>query len=148
MAMLPFCGYHMGDYFGHWLKIGKQTSPDKLPKIFYINWFRKSPEEKWLWPGFGDNSRALKWIIERCAGTADAVASPIGYLPKQDGIDLRGLDIDAQSISQLLTADPEEWRQELPGIKEHLMTFGNHLPDEFWAEYARLEKRLNRAWHG
>ena len=145
MAMLPFCGYHMGDYFGHWLSIGKKTSTEKLPKLFYVNWFRKSPEGKWLWPGFGENSRVLQWIVERCEGKAGAVESPIGYLPRPEDLDLRGLSVDPANLKLLLSVDPDEWRKELPGIKAHLGTFGDRLPTELWAEYARLEQRLAHA---
>jgi phosphoenolpyruvate carboxykinase (GTP) len=135
----------MGDYFKHWLRMGNKTSPDKLPKIFYVNWFRKSPTGELLWPGFGDNSRVLKWIIQRCKGEADAFVTPIGYLPRLCDIDLKGLKIDSENMNQLLNVDIEQWQAELPEIKEHLATLGGHLPEELWEEYSRLRERLNRA---
>ncbi len=141
MAMLPFCGYHMGDYFAHWLKIG-ETGGDKLPKIFYVNWFRKSPEGKFLWPGFAENSRVLKWIFERCNGTADAVDTPIGKLPAEGALDTEGLDMDADDLKGLLHVDAEGWKAELPSIKEHFATFGDKLPKGLQEELDALEKRL------
>jgi phosphoenolpyruvate carboxykinase (GTP) len=141
MAMLPFCGYHMGDYFAHWLKIG-ETGGDKLPKIFYVNWFRKSPEGKFLWPGFAENSRVLKWIFERCNGTADAVDTPIGKLPAEGTLDTKGLDMDAHDLKGLLHVDAEGWKAELPSIKEHFATFGDKLPKGLQEELDALEKRL------
>jgi phosphoenolpyruvate carboxykinase (GTP) len=141
MAMLPFCGYHMGDYFAHWLKIG-ETGGDKLPKIFYVNWFRKSPEGKFLWPGFAENSRVLKWIFERCNGTADAVDTPIGKLPAEGTLDTKGLDMDADDLKGLLHVDAEGWKAELPSIKEHFATFGDKLPKGLQEELDALEKRL------
>jgi phosphoenolpyruvate carboxykinase (GTP) len=145
MAMLPFCGYHMGDYFAHWLEIGAKGDASKLPKIFHVNWFRKSPEGNWLWPGFGENSRVLKWVIERCEGKADAIETPIGHIPVEDGLDLQGLKIDAATLRQLLTVNADEWQAELPGIKEHLEAFGDRMPKALWDEYAQLEERLEKA---
>ncbi len=141
MAMLPFCGYHMGDYFAHWLKIGEKGG-DKLPKIFYVNWFRKSPEGKFLWPGFAENSRVLKWIFERCDGTAEAVDTPIGKVPAEGAIDIKGLDLKAESLKDLLKVDVEGWKAEIPSIKEHYATFGAKLPSGLKEELADLEKRL------
>jgi phosphoenolpyruvate carboxykinase (GTP) len=141
MAMLPFCGYNMGDYFAHWLKIG-ETGGDKLPKIFYVNWFRKSPEGKFLWPGFAENSRVLKWIFERCNGTAEAVDTPIGKLPAEGALDTKGLDMDADDLKGLLHVDAEGWKAELPSIKEHFATFGDKLPKGLQEELDALEKRL------
>jgi phosphoenolpyruvate carboxykinase (GTP) len=141
MAMLPFCGYHMGDYFAHWLKIGEKGG-DKLPKIFYVNWFRKSPEGKFLWPGFAENSRVLKWIFERCDGTAEAVDTPIGKVPAEGAIDTKGLDLKADSLKDLLKVDVEGWKAEIPSIKEHYATFGAKLPSGLKEELADLEKRL------
>ncbi|MDO8723914.1 MAG: phosphoenolpyruvate carboxykinase (GTP) [Syntrophales bacterium] len=141
-AMLPFCGYHMGDYFAHWLNIGKKTSPEKLPRIFYVNWFRKTPEGKWLWPGYGENSRVLKWVIGRLAGTGKAEKTPIGYVPAAEDIDLSGMDIAPESVKKVLNVDPEEWINEFPAIRQHLQTFGDRLPEELLAEYAALRKRL------
>jgi phosphoenolpyruvate carboxykinase (GTP) len=142
MAMLPFCGYNMGDYFGHWLQIGIMTDAVKLPKIFYVNWFRKSPEGKWLWPGYGENSRVLKWVVERCAGTAAATETPIGYVPATGALDLTGLAVAPGDLKQLLTVDKAEWQAELPGIREHLKTFGDRMPKPLWEEYHKLEARL------
>ncbi len=141
MAMLPFCGYHMGDYFAHWLKVGEKGG-DKMPKIFYVNWFRKSPEGKFLWPGFAENSRVLKWIFERCNGTADAVDTPLGKMPTTDGLDTEGLDVGAADIEELLRVDVEGWKSEIPSIKEHYQTFGDKLPAGLKEELVALEKRL------
>ena len=141
-AMLPFCGYNMGDYFAHWLKIGKATDESKLPKIFYVNWFRKSPEGKFLWPGFGENSRVLKWVVERLSGTADAQDTPIGFVPTAESLDLEGLDIPAEDVATLLSVDTETWKQEAALIPEHFESFGDHLPKELWAEYEALLARL------
>jgi len=141
MAMLPFCGYHMGDYFAHWLKIGEKEGA-KLPKIFYVNWFRKSPEGKFLWPGFAENSRVLKWIFERCDGTADAVDTPIGKMPTVDALDTDGLDVDDSAMQELLRVDMEGWKAEIPSIKEHYATFGDKLPGGLKEELSDLEKRL------
>jgi len=141
MAMLPFCGYNMGDYFAHWLKIGEKGG-DKLPKIFYVNWFRKSPEGKFLWPGFAENSRVLKWIFERCDGTAGAVDTPIGKVPTDDALDTDGLDVDDADLKELLKVDTEGWKAEIPLIKEHYATFGDKLPKGLADELSELEQRL------
>ncbi len=142
-AMLPFCGYNMGDYFGHWLEIGKATSPEKLPKIFYVNWFRKDAEGTWLWPGFGENSRVLKWIVERIEGTADGVQSPIGVLPTRESLDLDGLDIPAKDLDLLLSVDTEIWKQEAGLIPEFFAQFGEHLPAALTEEHSKLVARLS-----
>jgi phosphoenolpyruvate carboxykinase (GTP) len=141
-AMLPFCGYHMGDYLAHWIKIGTKTSADKLPKIFYVNWFRKSDDGKWLWPGYGDNSRVLKWIFERIEGTAKAVETPIGYLPAPGAIDTTGLPVSNTDMAELLKVDTTEWKKELAGIKDHYKKFSSRLPAALADELAGLEKRL------
>ena len=141
MAMLPFCGYHMGDYFAHWLKMGEKGA-GKMPKIFYVNWFRKSPEGKFLWPGYAENSRVLKWIFERCDGEAEAVDTPIGKVPTAEALDTDGLDIADADLDALLTVDPEGWKAELPLIKEHFALFGDKLPSGLKDELAALEKRL------
>ncbi len=141
MAMLPFCGYHMGDYFAHWLKMGEKGG-DKMPKVFYVNWFRKSPDGKFLWPGFADNSRVLKWIFERCEGTAAAVDTPIGKVPAEGALDTHGLNVDASDLKELLRVDSEDWKSEIPLIKEHFATFGDKLPAGLKEELAALEKRL------
>lgn len=142
-AMLPFCGYNMGDYFGHWFKIGARLG-DSAPRIFYVNWFRKDAEGGWLWPGFGENSRVLKWICERVDGTADAVETPIGYVPTPDALDLDGLDIPDADVEELLSVNPEDWRAELPDIREFYAGFGNRLPSELQSELNTLEERLSR----
>ncbi|MGI9101187.1 MAG: phosphoenolpyruvate carboxykinase (GTP) [Terriglobales bacterium] len=144
MAMLPFCGYHMGDYFGHWLKIG-QKSGAKLPKIFYVNWFRQDENGKFLWPGYGENSRILKWVFERCNGTANAVETPIGRMPAPSDLDLRGLDISTSAVGKLLSVDVNGWLLELPLIKEHFDKFGSRLPKGLSDELKKLEERLNKA---
>jgi phosphoenolpyruvate carboxykinase (GTP) len=141
-AMLPFCGYNMGDYFEHWLNIGKKGG-DKLPRIFYVNWFMKDDEGDWRWPGFGDNSRVLKWIFERCEGTADAVETAIGLLPTKDGLDVSGLDISDENMHELMRVDVEGWKGELASIHEHYDKFGHHIPQELREELASLEARLN-----
>jgi len=141
MAMLPFCGYHMGDYFAHWIKMGREDGA-QMPNIYYVNWFRKNPDGKWLWPGFGENSRVLKWIFERCDGNGGATETPIGKVPTADALDLSGLDVPAEDMQELLSVNPEDWKAELPGIKEHLAKFGDKLPAELTAELEALEKRL------
>jgi phosphoenolpyruvate carboxykinase (GTP) len=142
MAMLPFCGYHMGDYFAHWLRVGEKGGA-KMPKIFYVNWFRKSPEGKFLWPGYAENSRVLKWIFERCEGTAQAVDTPIGRLPANGALDLNGLNVAAEAMGELLKVDKDGWKAELPLIREHFATFGAKLPKGLSDELAALEQRLN-----
>ncbi|MFC4908101.1 phosphoenolpyruvate carboxykinase (GTP) [Actinomadura gamaensis] len=141
-AMLPFCGYNMGDYFGHWLKIGRSTDPEKLPRIYYVNWFRKDADGRFIWPGFGENSRVLKWIVERLNGKADAAKSPIGQLPTREALDLSGLDLSDEDLDTLLTVDKEVWKQEAALVPEHFETFGDHLPKELWDEYNALVHRL------
>jgi phosphoenolpyruvate carboxykinase (GTP) len=142
-AMLPFCGYNMGDYFAHWLKIGESADASKLPKIFWVNWFRKSPEGKFLWPGFGENSRVLEWVLERVAGESQATDTAIGRVPTPDALDLQGLDIDAAHLEQLLTVDNEAWRQEIPQIEAHYAGIGDAVPHELRDQLAALEKRLS-----
>ncbi len=141
MAMLPFCGYHMGDYFGHWLKIGR-TKGAKLPQIYYVNWFRKDSEGNWLWPGFGDNSRVLKWIHQRLEGEVGAVETPIGLMPDQKDLDTTGLDVSEEQIKLLLHVDREGWLDEIPSIREHYAQFGDRLPAELARQVDDLEKRL------
>jgi phosphoenolpyruvate carboxykinase (GTP) len=142
MAMLPFCGYHMGDYFGHYLKIGKAHDAAMLPKIFYVNWFRKDEDGKFMWPGYGENSRVLKWVFERCDGKADAVETPLGRTPTPDAIDLSGLEISSETMEKLLKVDPDEWEAEIPLIEEHYAKFGDRLPAELREEFEALKKRL------
>jgi phosphoenolpyruvate carboxykinase (GTP) len=144
-AMLPFCGYHMGDYFAHWLSIGEQTSADKLPKLFWVNWFRKGDDGKFLWPGFGDNARVLKWVVERVDGEGDAVDTAIGRVPTTGAIDTSGLDLPASTLAQLVNVDEQDWRDELPLIEEHYDKFGDRLPQALKDELANLEKRLTES---
>ena len=141
-AMLPFCGYNMGDYFGHWLDIGAATDSTKLPKLFWVNWFRKDDDGKFLWPGFGDNSRVLKWVLERVEGGGEHVNTPIGRVPTPSAIDTTGLDIDEATMAKLVEVDPEGWRQEIPQIEEHYASLGERLPDALRDELKELEKRL------
>jgi phosphoenolpyruvate carboxykinase (GTP) len=141
-AMLPFCGYHMGDYFKHWLKIGAQADATKLPKIFYVNWFRKTADGKWLWPGYGENSRVLKWVFERVCGEGKAVETPIGYMPTEDAIDRGGLNVSQDDMKELLKVNKEEWLKETASIREHYKKFGDKLPQELTNELNSLEKRL------
>jgi phosphoenolpyruvate carboxykinase (GTP) len=144
-AMLPFCGYHMGDYFGHWVSIGA-SAPDKtkLPKIFNVNWFRKGPDGKFLWPGYGDNIRVLKWIFERAEGTADAVETPIGLLPVNGSIDISGLSGVADKMDDILKVDKQEWLDECDLIAEHQAQFGDRLPKEMSQQFEDLKSRLNK----
>ena len=140
MAMLPFCGYHMGDYFAHWLEMGgKTTNP---PKIFNVNWFRTDENGEFIWPGYGENMRILEWIIKRAFGEADAAESPIGYLPKPEDINLEGLDVSLDTLKGLLSVDKELWREEAKGIHEFYEKFGGKLPAKLKEELAKLEKNL------
>ena len=142
-AMLPFCGYHMGDYFAHWIKVGARSKPDKQPKFFFVNWFRKSKDGKLLWPGFGDNSRILKWIFERCDGKGKAVETPIGYMPVIDTID-RPASVSAEDMKELLSLDKEGWKKELADVRaDHYPKFGSRLPKELLAELESIEKQLS-----
>ncbi len=141
-AMLPFCGYNMGDYFAYWLKIGQTADPAKLPRVFYVNWFRKNASGKFVWPGFGENIRVLKWIIERLSGDAKATATPIGYLPAPGSLDLDGLDLSWADLALLLTVDTEAWKLEAEHIPEFFRTFHRHLPDRLWELHQDLIDRL------
>lgn len=143
-AMLPFCGYHMGDYFRHWISMEKKTTEDKLPKIFFVNWFRKSDDGKWLWPGYGENSRVLKWVFERCSGTGKAVETAIGFMPTVDAID-RPEGVSAEDMAEMLSIDATGWEKEMESIKEHYERFGNRLPGELLDELSALESRLGKA---
>jgi phosphoenolpyruvate carboxykinase (GTP) len=144
MAMLPFCGYHMGDYFAHWLKVAEREGA-QMPKVFYVNWFRKDEGGKFMWPGFGENSRVLAWIFGRVNGDADAVDSAIGYLPPtgERGIDLDGLDVSEATMARLLEVDTDGWLRQLPQMKEHFAEFGDKLPAQLRAQLAALEQRLS-----
>ena len=142
MAMLPFCGYNMGDYFTHWLEMGESTDATKLPKIFYVNWFRKDADGGWLWPGFGENSRVLKWIVERVSGKGEAVETPIGYVPASGAVDISGLEVTDEQMEELLHVDTEEWLNEIALIREHYERFGEKLPKALSDELDALEARL------
>jgi phosphoenolpyruvate carboxykinase (GTP) len=144
MAMLPFCGYHMGDYFGYWLKIGQTADASKLPKIFYVNWFRQNEHGRFLWPGYGENSRVLEWIFDRCAGKARAIDTAIGRVPEAVDLDTEGLKVSPQDLATLLSVDIDGWLAEVPRIKEHFAKFGDHLPEGLRQEVDSLEIRLNR----
>ncbi|MFI1284966.1 phosphoenolpyruvate carboxykinase (GTP) [Streptomyces sp. NPDC020858] len=141
-AMLPFCGYNMGDYMAHWVKVAADKDQAKLPKIYYVNWFRKNDAGKFVWPGFGENSRVLKWIVGRLDGTAEGVETAIGVLPAKDSLDLEGLDLPAEDLDFLLTVDNEVWREEAALVPEHLNTYGDHTPKELWDQYHALVERL------
>jgi phosphoenolpyruvate carboxykinase (GTP) len=141
-AMLPFCGYNMGDYFVHWLEIGRATDADKLPKLFWVNWFRRGEDGSFLWPGFGDNSRVLRWVVERVSGEGEAVDTPIGRVPAPGAIDTSGLDVDEATLAELVAVDADSWRQELPQIDEHYRTIGDRVPGELREQLTALDKRL------
>jgi phosphoenolpyruvate carboxykinase (GTP) len=141
-AMLPFCGYNMGDYFGHWLQLGAGSDPEKLPRIYYVNWFRKGSDGTFIWPGYGENSRVLKWIVDRLEGRADAVKTPIGLLPVPEELDTTGLSLPDGALDLLLTVDADAWREEAALIPAHYERFGSHLPSQLWEEYQGLVKRL------
>ncbi|MBU1093877.1 MAG: phosphoenolpyruvate carboxykinase (GTP) [Firmicutes bacterium] len=141
-AMLPFIGYHIGDYLNHWLDMGRKSNYPYLPKIFYVNWFRKDNEGKFLWPGFGENSRVLKWIFERCDESIQAELTPIGYIPAKDTIDLRGLSISSSQMDEILKIDVEAWIKEAHSIREYYHTIGYKLPKQLVVELEKLEQRL------
>jgi phosphoenolpyruvate carboxykinase (GTP) len=144
-AMLPFCGYHMGDYFRHWLEMGRRERA-RLPRVFYVNWFRKDPADgSFLWPGFGDNARVLEWIFRRCDDAAEADETPIGRVPTPGALNTEGLDLDPQDLEELLRVDAEEWQRELPPIREFFDKFGDKLPAEMDEQLTALEERLGRA---
>ncbi|HTW14850.1 MAG TPA: phosphoenolpyruvate carboxykinase (GTP) [Nocardioides sp.] len=142
MAMLPFIGYNAGDYFNHWITVGKDNDAAKLPKIFYVNWFRRDDEGGFLWPGFGENSRVLKWIVERIDGQAAAVETPVGHVPAPGSLDTEGLDMSEEALAAALAVDPEEWKAELPQIQEWFEKFGDDLPGVLWTELDGLRARL------
>jgi phosphoenolpyruvate carboxykinase (GTP) len=144
MAMLPFCGYNMADYWSHWLKTGDKPGA-KLPRIYYVNWFRKDDDGKFMWPGFGDNSRVLKWVFERCLGQADAIETPIGNLPTLDAIDFSGLNLTEPQQAELLRVEINGWLSEIPMIREYYAQFGSRLPEALSRQVDLLEQRLNQA---
>ena len=141
-AMLPFCGYNMADYFGHWLSFADRFHEEKLPKIFYVNWFRKSDDGRWLWPGYGENSRVLEWVFDRVAGRGEALDTPIGFVPTATALNVEGLNVTAQDMSELLKVDSDEWRAEVPKIRDHFAQFGDHLPEKLSRLVDDLETRL------
>ena len=143
--MLPFCGYNMGDYFSHWLKMGKRTDASSLPRIYFVNWFRKDEHGKFVWPGFGENSRVLKWIVERLEGKADGRVTPIGVTPTKAALDTSGLKLTDHQLDLLLSVDAEVWEEEASLIPAAYEKFGERLPPELWDEHAALVARLARA---
>ena len=143
-AMLPFCGYNMADYFGHWLEMGKKVATDKLPKVFFVNWFRKDADGHFMWPGFGDNSRVLKWVCEAIEGKASTKVTPIGIMPTDDAIDLTGCETTPETLHELLTVDVEGWKKEVAGVKESWEKFGDRIPAELTAKLADITAALNK----
>jgi phosphoenolpyruvate carboxykinase (GTP) len=143
MAMLPFCGYNMSDYFAHWLRIGQREGA-KLPRIFYVNWFLKDDNGKFLWPGFGENSRVLAWMFRRCEGNAEAQETPIGMVPPvgKGGIETEGLDLPAETLERLLEVDVEAWKAQMPQTREHYARFGDELPSALRGQLEALAERL------
>ena len=141
-AMLPFCGYNMGSYFGHWLEMGKGSLPALMPRIYTVNWFRKGKDNQFLWPGFGENCRVLKWIFERTSGKDHAVETPIGIIPKEGAIDTKGLTLPSDSMKRLLAVDRSEWREEVEEIRRYFTLFGHQLPPELAEELENLKQRL------
>lgn len=143
MAMLPFCGYNMAEYFQHWLDMGKKIKVENRPKIFHVNWFRTDEDGNFIWPGFGDNMRVLDWILRRCEGTVDAVETPIGYMPKPEDINLEDLDFTIDQLKSILDCDIEVWKEEADKIEEYFdKTFGDTLPKELRTELNKLKKNL------
>jgi phosphoenolpyruvate carboxykinase (GTP) len=142
MAMKPFCGYNFADYWAHWLSFGERSA--RLPKIFHVNWFRKDAEGRFMWPGYGDNMRVLKWIVDRCEGRAHAHATPVGLLPDPDDLDLVGLDLPKATLAALLAVDPEVWQREVTDIAAYFEGFGARLPAELAAQVDRIKRELER----
>lgn len=143
-AMLPFCGYNMGEYFQHWINVGAKSTEDKLPKIFFVNWFRKNAEGKFMWPGYGENSRVLAWVFDRCDGKDNAVKTQIGWMPKDGAIDVSGLDVSHDAMQEILSVDVEGWKKEIADVRaNHYPKFGDKLPKELMVEMEALENRLN-----
>jgi phosphoenolpyruvate carboxykinase (GTP) len=142
MAMLPFAGYNMADYFAHWLKLGNQADPQKLPKIFLVNWFRKDNEGKFIWPGFGENSRVLEWVCRRCGGEGETVETPIGLVPAEGELDFESAGVSEERMRELITVDPEHVREQLPQVEEYLSQFGDRLPEGITRQLEALKQRL------
>ena len=143
-AMLPFCGYNMADYWSHWFDVGARLAPEDRPRVFYVNWFRKGSDGRFLWPGFGENSRVLAWIFERCTGAGAAEETPIGLVPGEGALEVSGLDLSPEALAELLEVDPEAWLGEIPAIREYFATFGDHLPKRLSEELGALEQRLEK----
>jgi len=143
MAMLPFIGYDAGDYFSHWIAMGKNNDESKLPKIFYVNWFRRDDDGGFLWPGFGENSRVLKYVVDRLEGKVEAVETAIGHVPAPGALDVEGLDVTEEQLTKALAVNPEEWKAEIPQITEWFEKFGDKLPAVFWTELDGLKARLD-----
>ncbi|NNN20400.1 MAG: phosphoenolpyruvate carboxykinase (GTP), partial [Acidimicrobiales bacterium] len=141
-AMLPFCGYNMADYFGHWLSMAERTNEENLPKIFYVNWFRKDANGKWLWPGYGENSRVLEWVFNRVDNNALAKETSIGLIPTTESLKVDGLDMSSEDLEALLEVDDSDWRNEIPSIEEHYAKFGDKLPKALRVELENLKSRL------
>ncbi|MFM1751619.1 MAG: GTP-dependent phosphoenolpyruvate carboxykinase, partial [Actinomycetota bacterium] len=142
MAMLPFCGYNMADYFAHWLRLGSKSQPDKLPKIFFVNWFRRDEDGRFLWPGFGENSRVLKWVFERVNGEGAAIETPIGLLPPSNGLDTTGLEISDNDLQDLLSVDTDGWKSAISQIEDHFAQFGDKLPSTLNKQLSSLAAAL------
>ncbi|MCI0409253.1 MAG: phosphoenolpyruvate carboxykinase (GTP), partial [Acidobacteria bacterium] len=140
-AMLPFCGYNMADYFGHWVQMGKNLS--QPPRVFRVNWFRRGADGKFLWPGFGENLRVLQWIIQRCDGVGEARETPIGFLPRPSALDLEGLELSQSATEELLSVNPLHWGGALESQQQFLEKFGERMPREMWDEHHALAKRLS-----
>ena len=140
MAMIPFCGYNMGDYFRHWIEMGKRTP--RPPKIFHVNWFRTDEKGKFLWPGFGENLRVLEWVLERCEGKVSAVKTPVGHVPKKEEFDMTGLDLPGSALDQLLSVVPADWKEDLADQEAFFKKFGSKFPEEIWEEFRGMKKRL------
>jgi phosphoenolpyruvate carboxykinase (GTP) len=143
MAMLPFCGYNMADYFAHWLKIGREADSEKLPKVFLVNWFRKDDDGSFLWPGYGENSRVLEWVFRRCDGEGETVETPLGRLPARGELNTEGLKLGEAALNELLSVDPEALRGQLSQVEEFLAKFGDRLPDEISGQLDALKERLD-----
>jgi phosphoenolpyruvate carboxykinase (GTP) len=140
MAMLPFCGYHMGDYFKHWIEMGRKLKD--RPKIFSVNWFRLDDNGKFIWPGYGENMRVLKWIVERCEGRVEGKETPIGFIPDSNDLNCEGLDMKPEDLKEVLSVDKDLWKQEVAGTEEYFKTFGDKLPKELAKELNDLKTRL------
>ena len=143
MAMLPFCGYNMADYFEHWLRIGVRMRRKMRPRIFHVNWFRTDENGDYLWPGFGENLRVLEWILARCRGEVDAISTPIGYIPRPEDINLEGLDLPQDNIEKLFKINHDDWHEEGNQIEQFFKQFGDRLPTEMWAQLEGLRRRLD-----